>query len=418
MRAIDILSPQRFDVTAKTLYLKLEDYGFNTDFHRRLYEHHLNVWNGVRELNPPKVGIKAYTDSFKKISDDVRNDNFDFTKSPLLVCDGHLYNGSHRLASAIYHNKEAKYANCKKHQGELMSCERFLNYKGKVPTGLGEDWADAMTLEYVRVKKGESFVATLFPRASGKDEQVEAILKKYGCKIIRKKNINMTGPMPYNYMRQTYYGESWAGNKSNNYRGFRDKAKLCFGEKGGMTRVFVFETKNPKSLPKCKKEIRDLYGIQNHSVHINDRHDETMRIAGMFFNKNSIQFLKRADLKPLDKFDNLFSKFVDWIYACQDEEKFCVDASAVLSAYGLRDCRDLDFLKSGVPCVDPSTEISRHNEEAKYYDRHIDEIIWNPNNHFYYCGIKFATPEVMIAMKKKRNEEKDKTDVQLLKGIL
>jgi len=40
-----------------------------------------------------------------------------------------------------------------------------------------------------------------------------------------------------------------------------------------------------------------------------------------------------------------------------------------------------------------------------------DEIIYNPPNHFYYRGIKFASLEMVKQMKSKRGEEKDISDL-------
>ena len=55
-----------------------------------------------------------------------------------------------------------------------------------------------------------------------------------------------------------------------------------------------------------------------------------------------------------------------------------------------------------------------HNDEMKYYQHTKEEIIFNPQNHFYYKGIKFANLGVVKAMKQFRNEEKDIVDVKLI----
>ena len=40
-----------------------------------------------------------------------------------------------------------------------------------------------------------------------------------------------------------------------------------------------------------KKRIRDIYGIGNHSVHMTDNTEETIQIANIILNKNSIHLL-------------------------------------------------------------------------------------------------------------------------------
>ena len=63
-------------------------------------------------------------------------------------------------------------------------------------------------------------------------------------------------------------------------------------------------------------------------------------------------------------------------------------------------------------------DVSCHNEELKYYRHSKEDIIFNPQNHFYYKGVKFASLDVVRAMKKFRNEEKDVVDVELINKLI
>jgi len=45
---------------------------------------------------------------------------------------------------------------------------------------------------------------------------------------------------------------------------------------------------------------------------------------------------------------------------------------------------------------------------------HRDEIIYNPANHFYFCGLKFCTLNVVKVMKWNRREMKDMQDLKLI----
>jgi hypothetical protein len=63
--------------------------------------------------------------------------------------------------------------------------------------------------------------------------------------------------------------------------------------------------------------------------------------------------------------------------------------------------------------------ISSHNEYSNgRYDKTIDDIIYNPKNHFYYNGIKFASLDIVKSLKVNRWEEKDKIDVELINSVL
>ena len=100
-------------------------------------------------------------------------------------------------------------------------------------------------------------------------------------------------------------------------------------------------------------------------------------------------------------------------------EDFCVTASSVLSLFGIREGRDLDFLHNSK--VDGDFEhplLSSHNKELDDYTTILDNILYNPLNHFWWNNIKFAAPNVIIEMKEKRGEEKDVRDVSMLREKL
>ena len=84
--------------------------------------------------------------------------------------------------------------------------------------------------------------------------------------------------------------------------------------------------------------------------------------------------------------------------------------------YGLRDCRDLDYIHfDGLRLGDK--EIDCHNSELHHYTVGKDDILFDPKNHFYFCGYKFASLQIVYKMKSKRNEEKDRVDIKLINKI-
>jgi hypothetical protein len=86
--------------------------------------------------------------------------------------------------------------------------------------------------------------------------------------------------------------------------------------------------------------------------------------------------------------------------------------------YGLRECNDLDYLHFGDKVSTNNNLISSHNEYGiGRYHTHKDNIIFDPRNHFWYDGIKFASLDVVRKLKSKRNEPKDVVDVKLIESI-
>ncbi len=48
---------------------------------------------------------------------------------------------------------------------------------------------------------------------------------------------------------------------------------------------------------------------------------------------------------------------------------------------------------------------------------HKDDILFNPDNHFYWNNIKFASLDSVKKLKAHRGEEKDLVDVKLMEGV-
>ena len=75
-----------------------------------------------------------------------------------------------------------------------------------------------------------------------------------------------------------------------------------------------------------------------------------------------------------------FESYRKWLAVNGHEpEWFCLDSGAVLAAYGLRDCNDLDFLyyKNKAPFAN-IPGIENHNHQLKYHPISLDEILFDP----------------------------------------
>ena len=181
-------------------------------------------------------------------------------------------------------------------------------------------------------------------------------------------------------------------------------------------RVYLFESNQPEKVIECKKEIRNLFDIGNHSVHSSDNRKESITLAETLFVPNSIHFLNYAKLAHFNKFESWLKKYRKWIEMNNlNMECFCIDASAILSAYGLRKCADLDYLHHGYDNISTGDNyIASHNSSIHHHVYDKDDIIFNPDNHFYYKNVKFAALHVIRAMKHKRNEPKDRVDVAMI----
>ena len=71
----------------------------SSEFYKNAYKEHLRIWNGFHERNPKKSGFEQFDNAFKSIINNTVNE-------PVPVnAEGHIANGAHRLAAALYHQR-------------------------------------------------------------------------------------------------------------------------------------------------------------------------------------------------------------------------------------------------------------------------------------------------------------------------
>ena len=402
----------RFDLPIKTLFLK--DHNRGITFGEEVYKEHLRLWNGFKEYNnPDKNTYEKFRDDFLQIKKDMLNKEFDWKRSPIVIDEqNHLLNGSHRTAASAFTNTNAEF----EVGVNIKDGQKVCDYKMFKELGLDENYMDAAALEMVRHNKNLLMVS-LFPSANH-SRNIDHILSKYG-NIAYKKDVHLNKNGAFNYTLQLYKGEAWAGDWHNNFAGFRDKTRLCFTNNDPMT-VYLVEFNDLSKARSAKEDIRAIYNIGNHSVHINDTYEETLRLSRCLLNKNSLHFLNNSKSKNYHKFLSQLKYFEQYIIKNGlDFEDYCISASSVLSLYGLREGNDLDYLHTNPEQIQGHPDIHSHNEYGiGKYSKKTEEIVHDPNNHFYYGNLKVASLDIIKALKTLRGETKDIADIKLINSVL
>lgn len=408
--AIELLTPNRFDVLAKYIYVKFRNLKIDSRFGEHIYLNHIRVFNSfVENDGSKKVGKKAFLESFNNLIESVDKNGF-MEETIIPVCSNNtIVDGAHRLATAIYYNKSISCVN-------INNTSHNFDYSFFKQQGLDVVFLDVMASEYVRLKNNV-YMLLLWPAANGNSAEFLNILNNYGS-IVYQKDVYLTKEGRVKLVRQVYKNESWVGSNRDNFVGARNKAKWCFGNSKKALKVFLFES--TKDLIKMKEEIRGLFNIEKHAVHINDTKEETLELTGLLFNENSINWLNHSALRAFSWHDRLLSHYCNWIRDLNiNNEYFCIDGSSVLAAYGIREARDLDFFYFGDNNISTGfKEIGCHNNEIEHYTISRDDIVFNPTNHFVLNNLKFVSIELIREMKLSRNESKDVKDVELIRQLL
>lgn len=413
--ALNLLNTNRFDIAAKHLYARYRENKYNTSFGEDVYKAHLKVWNNYNELdNPNKNCYDDFKENFDMILDSIKENGFNESKGTIPTTnEGLLLNGSHRVAASILYDKQVvSHITDRLGEGQLDCSSYYFRSKE-----MNLDYIDAIAVEYAMLDK-ETKIITIFPTGTiqNKLSDVFDILHEH-TDIIHIKESFYKNIGPLNLIRQLYLDEEWGLGWPENFAGFARKAELCFINEAP-TVSFLVKIKSSIDPIELKEKIRLLYGCGKHSCHINDTHEETMRIARVLFNDNSTHYMNNANYIHYSNFQSQFEYYKKYIFENNlDPENYCITASSVLSLYGLREGQDLDYLNDGDEILGHE-DIHSHNQEINNYTKVKDDIMFNPLNYFYFDGVKIASLNVIKELKEKRNESKDIRDVKLMETII
>ena len=395
-----LINRNRLDIMAKILYLKLKDTA--PAYARKMYLEHVRVMtrDSFVEAGSHKSGAQAFIDAFEQLYEQMKVHGYSDEALPIPVDpDMQPMDGAHRIACAYVLNIPVKVI-CLPVAAEY---DRYP-YQWFMERGTDPDVLDQMVLEYIRAKDHCACV-NIWPSAKGHDEEVERILQEH-FGIIYKKEVSLNENGAFHYLAQIYQEYSWAqDHDGDGFSGVYRKLVPCFPTFDPVKAYFI-EVSDYAEVTAVKEQLRDLFGLEKHSMHATDNQQETVLMSELLLSRQTVSFMNQCQstrfpntfrlLKESDSFD--FSRTV-------------LTGSIVLALYGMRQAEDLDFISmDDLP--------GSHNDLLKYYGMTASEAVNDPEKYFVYFGKKFLTLEQVRNFKKNRNEGKDRDDVQLIDAMI
>ena len=402
IKSVKLLTCTRFDIAFKLLYLEMKDK--NLMFATKFYKEHIRAFSLGKFTEPgseEKNSIEKFFKDFDKTFEDIKVNGFDGSKTliPLSKNDS-MANGAHRVASAIYLDKDVKCV-------EIDTGDHIYDYKFFYSRNVSSSILDVVATKFVEYADN-LHIAFIWPTAKGHDEKIEKIIPN----IVYRKNVSLNPNGAHNLLSQIYYGEEWLGGVGDNFRGSQGKLVECF-KSFEAVRVVAFQAESLDEVLTIKDKIRDVFNIGKHSIHITDTKEEAVRVARVVFSDNSIHFLNYAKpnqyISTHRKID-IFKQFVEKNKINLND--VVLDSGIVLSIYGLRECSDIDYF------VDDNDKLKYNDEELEYHDEEKIEMIFNPKYYFYFNDIKFISFNQVYRMKKNRAEEKDVNDCKIMEALI
>lgn len=418
INARELLVPDRIDLVAKLKYIESRDKGLNLTYAKQLYSSHIEAFSEGTFAEPGsefKVSLEQYFLQFDILIDSIKKHGVDSRKSAVPVGDRNIIlDGSHRTAIAIYFNFEIPIIRFN-HLSVKYDIDFFRNRL------LSEQYLEFLAQEYCKLKCNVYF-ACLWPKAKLLEDDhrsITELLDHKGIQCVYHREIKLTFKGIHNLITQVYSHQNWIGNIEDSFLGALDKANACFDENGSIN-IYLLECDGLPKILDFKSNVREKFGLGNHSIHITDVQKETIQIANILLNPNSVHFLNYGD--PFRYKDNWkrINKFkANIIEHSLTIDEFIIDTSSVMALYGIRSASDVDFLTDSNDYLILEEEgVENHSESLKYYNYSIYDLLYDPNNYLYYNDLKFITLPRVLEFKENRNEQKDREDAKLIKMSL
>ena len=410
----------RFDLGVKYYYAKCYRKGIQCNYPIDLYRQLIRSFSngieiarddGKHDVIPSKKGLDDFVRKFNELIDSITkgfdpNHPIPQSKQNQIITDG-----SHRLAVCLCLGVEPIFQPIDKVGCTNWNYQYFMQYSPHYH--LPAHSADTIALNNLELmhRAGDDRVRSIVVYAStgaaGKYQDVENIIRSYGV-IMYRKIIPLTLRGQYNLIKELYRGEPWVGGV---FPPTNDEKYRNYTSAHHPIRFYLFHFNNGADDKEMKRKIRDIYKINNYSIHATDQYVDTFRTATALLNENSIHFLNRANTRVSSKTKNSLTSYFNTV---KTDEDYMLTGSVVMELYGLRAANDVDYISR------ETTElklegVGRHKAIwLDYYHAPTDELLYNPTNYFYFNGHKCLSLSALKLMKSKRGEPKDLKDVVLI----
>lgn len=343
LNAKELLCPERFDLAAKIAYIEAREKGGDMSFARELYRKHIAAFSEGTYTEPGdenKTSLDKFFSVFDELIDDYKENGFDSNKSLIPIGRNNIIlDGAHRTACAIYYGGTVS----------TISFPQFeVNFDYRYFQGrrLSNEMLEYMAVVYSRYASKPLYLACLWPVSPTpkRPQAVSLIAAQYG--IVYDSTIMLKKNGLRNFMMQIYQHQDWIGTPENHFAGVMGKVNACFAP-NAPTEAILFEGGSLEEVLQLKQDIRALFQLDKHAVHISDTNEETKLMASLLFHKNSRHALNYG--KP-DTFPQFFCKLKELKGTGAALSDF-----ATLAYFGISDTEDILATSMSIDKLNPRT---------------------------------------------------------------
>ena len=396
-----LLCPERLDIAAKYFYLDKRE--TLKDYACKVYAEHIKAMtkNSLVEPYSSKQNLKSFFKNFDLLYQNLSSQGYKAEQVIPVDKDLRIMDGAHRVASCLKLGISVPVI--------ILPIEAKYDIYDQVyfeKQGIDPDILETIMRTYLDLSS-KTLCINIWPSAQGHDKELNDLICAYFHVVYRKVfTLNETGALFY--LAQIYREYSWAHSQKGDFSGIYRKLIPCFPTYQPVRAIFV-EPKTNVSITAIKEQMRSLFNLEKHSLHITDNVKETQQMAEIILNKNSIQF---PNMSNIGAFENTFLLVKAAIEKHVKCSPIVFTGSLVLALYGIRPANDVDYI------VDDHTDPHSHNELLDLYPLDKTVLLYDENYHFCFFGCHFVILEIIKQFKMKRNEHKDKEDLALIDLVL
>lgn len=297
-----LLTPERIDLAAKIAYIRAVDTKIDLEFAKELYVKHIEAFSDGYFNEPGddnKTSIDVFFREFNALIKSIKEEGFDNSKSLIPVGkDNIILDGAHRTACAIYFNKPVQII-------KFDDFEFNFNYEYFRGKRLTEELLGYMAIDFARYSNSKLYCACIWPASPvEKRKQVLDLINKNG-KIIYERDVQLDFEGLRNLMVQIYGHQEWIGSTDDEFIGVNGKVGPCYVP-GVPCKIVLFEGGELEEVLKMKDDIREIFNIGKHALHISDTLEETQLMTSLLFSNSSVLSLNFGKItKNPDLYKNL-----------------------------------------------------------------------------------------------------------------
>ena len=415
-----IISENRIDIIIGVEYVKAYIGKLKTNFFEKLYISNKRSFNGLREKdwnhgweNPTqKRGKFAFIESFDRLIDSIKESGTNSEPIPLYLGDKNelwVSDGMHRAAACyglgLPVNVEIHNEPIEKHSRWYYPTDIEFFRKGHKGRGMRGVYCD-YTMEMFFRKYIKDFRCIVFWPNTAEQKMTEEMEQLYKDDLLYEHTINLVDINKEKIFEKNITRLLYENHGFLNKRRFNEKVRGCFCG-GKQIKILFLKDKNEDEITTLKYAIRDCfdahaYGQDNyHALHATDTLSEAKYRVLQLLNNNTLNFLGKVSIKSdykrsFHKKFNKFRKFCDENKI--DKTKICIVGKFIESIHTKSDCGQIEIIADKT-IIDrfSGSPYNVYNNELKSDDDKVytnDDIIYNPNNHFYYFDYKCCLPEL------------------------